>query len=84
MGGKFLYKGLETVERGEGYAFKQNYRHIVLKLQLMQMCTKKRKLVADIVVVGKFINSPVCSSCRRAGRAVKYNGKDDLNMAKGG
>lgn len=48
MGSKFFYKGLETVESGEGYTFKQNLtssqvntRNIVLKLQLMQMCAKK-------------------------------------------
>jgi hypothetical protein len=26
MGSNFFYKELETVERGEGYAFKQNHR----------------------------------------------------------
>ncbi len=46
----------------------------------MQMCQEKLEEV--IVVGGASTNSQVIGQVY--GRAVKYNGKDDLDVAKGG
>jgi hypothetical protein len=86
----YFHEGLETVERGErGYAFKPvktdivsqvNSRKIGLKLKLTQMC--QEKLEGIIVAGAASTNSQVVGWV--FGRAVKYNGKDDLDAAKGG
>jgi hypothetical protein len=46
------------------------------------MCQEKRNLEGVIVVGGASMNSQVIG--RVYGRAVEYNGKNDLDAAKGG
>jgi hypothetical protein len=88
---EYFHEGLETVERGErGYAFRPvktdivcsqvNSRKIDLKLKLTQMC--QEKLEGVIVVGGASTNSQVIGQVY--GRAIKYNGKDYLDVAEGG
>jgi hypothetical protein len=60
MGSNFFYKDLETVERGGGYAFKQNHRLKLtsfLKLQLMQMCAKKESWWETLSLLG-YLRTP--------------------------